>query len=118
MPHTGHTRTHTSRTTPEPSQNMSNPARIYMTPLTLEERLSNFQRLQTCVFVPTPLFDLNAIDSLGVGSDFATMTQRAGIDPLFWITGCNFMASPRLAVEFFSSVKYIEGPGRTQCLLF
>jgi hypothetical protein len=67
-----------------------------MTPLTLEERLRNFQRLQTYTFVPTPLFDLNAIDSLGVGSDFATMTQRADIGPMFWTTGGNFMESPCL----------------------
>jgi hypothetical protein len=68
--------------------------------------------------VSTPLFDLGVIDSLGVGNDFATMTQRIGIDPMFWTPECNFMASPRLVTEFFSSIKYIEGSGQTQCLLF
>jgi hypothetical protein len=106
------------RTQPEPSQNPSDPTRFIITPLTWQQILCNFQRLQTCTYVPTLLFDLGAIDNLGVGSDFATMTERIGIYPIFWTTGCNFMASPRLTIEFFSSVKYIEGPGRTQYLLF
>jgi hypothetical protein len=93
MPRTGRIRTHTGHTTPEPNQNASNPARIDMTPLTLEERLSNFWRFQTCTFLPTPLFDLGAINNLGVGNDFTIMTQRAGISPMFWDTGCNFIVS-------------------------
>jgi ATHILA ORF-1 family len=118
MPYTGRTGTHTGRTQPEPSQNPSDPTRFIITPLTWQQILSNFQRLQTCTYVPTLLFDLGAIESLGVGSDFATMTQRIGIYPIFWTTRYNFMASPCLTIEFFSSVKYIEGPGRTQYLLF
>jgi hypothetical protein len=70
---------------------------MYQTLLTLKERLSNFQRFQTCAFVPALLFDLNTIDNLSVGNDFTVMTQRVGISPMFWTTGCNFMANLRLA---------------------